>query len=454
MKKLIALLVCFSLSAYVSGCTSKDSKEESDSPSMEESTDSVNGELEKLEGDDAQFADSDYGNDSGFLDEPLPQDALGENPSSASIDSPPPDQDMSLDQPPPVAATAPEVSPEATPEVSPDMTAPSEASIPPLDDSSAMVAGVDPGTTAESATEPMAEAPAEVMPEAPKKANNPYQKIKTAPFTEGGQLLNAVYVARPNDSFKSVAKMIYGDESRSKDLKKANPSFSSLKTGNKVYYNSPQRPTDDQKMATYYEDAGIMPETYIAKEGDNIRKVAKELLGFDKAWKEVYAFNAVESKGELMAGTELKYWKSAPPAMEAPPTMASNMNMNEPPPSMPPDFPPPPDTAMNTMPPDIPPPPPAADIPPPPPEMAMTQPPPPPEMAPPPPPPEMPPPPPVVKKSAPKDIQADGGMDNDMVMALGGGGILLIGLVAIMILRKRKQAKEMAAAFNETQVGT
>jgi LPXTG-motif cell wall-anchored protein len=45
-------------------------------------------------------------------------------------------------------------------------------------------------------------------------------------------------------------------------------------------------------------------------------------------------------------------------------------------------------------------------------------------------------------------------MDNDMVMALGGGGILLVGFVAMMVLRKRKQAKEMAAAFNETQVGT
>jgi hypothetical protein len=433
MKKLIALFVCLSLSAYISGCTSKDSREESDAPSMEESTDSVDGELEKVEDAEAQIADGDSSN-SGFLDEQLPEDALGEKSSTASSEAPPADQDMTLDQPPTetAAATAPEMAPP------PAEPAPTETT--PTDTTSA-IAGIDPGGPST--------APAEITPEAPKKAGNTYQKAKTSPFTEGGQLLNAVYVARPKDSYKSVAKMIYGDEAKSRDLKKANPGISNMKTGDKIYYNSPQRPTDDQKLASYYEDAGMMPETYVAQDGDDLKKVSKELMGFDNAWKEIYALNTVDSKGALSAGTELKYWKPAPPAMEAPPTMAANTA----PPMPPADFPPPPDMAMNA-PPDLPPPPPAADIPPPPPTQAMA-PPPPPEMLPPPPPePIEPPPPPVAKKSAPKEMPVEGGMDNDMVMALGGGGILLVGLVAIMILRKRKQAKEMAAAFNETQVGT
>jgi hypothetical protein len=287
--------------------------------------------------------------------------------------------------------------------------------------------------------------------ETPKKSGGTYQKVKTAPFTEGGQLLNAVYIARPKDSFKSVAKMIYGDDKKNKDLKKANPGLSSLKTGDKVYYNSPQRPTDDQKMASYYEDSGMMPETYVTKEGDDLKKVSKNLMGFDNAWKEVYALNTVESKTELPAGTELKYWKPAPATVD----LAANSSMpstNEMPPSNMGEMPPPPPVA------ELPPPPPIAELPPPPPVQAVAPPAPPVAELPPPPPPEPvappPPPPPVAKKTVPKEAPVEGGMDNDMVMALGGGGILLVGLVAIMVLRKRKQAKEMAAAFNETQVGT
>lgn len=435
MKKLIALLACFSLAVCLNGCTSKDSKDESDAPASEESTDSVNGELEKVEGADAQVASDDASANSGFLDEQLPEDALGEKTAEAGKDAPAEPSGLDLGSPnEPVAATAPEMSPP-----------PAEASsMPP--DATSTVAGVDPGGTA--ATAPIDAPPVDAPPvdDAPKVAANPYQKIKTAPFTEGGQLLNAVYVARPKDNFKSVAKMIYGDEKKSKDLKKANPSLSTLRVGDKVYYNSPQRSADDQKMATYYEDAGMMPELYVAQEGDNLRKVAKNLMGFDNAWKEVYATNSVESNKAIPAGTELRYWKPVPDTM----AVASNANPQE--------LPPPVDMAgMNAPPPaaDLPPPPPpVAEMPPPPPiEAAMPPPPPVAELPPPPPEPVAPPPPPVVKKSAPKEVPEDG-MDNDMVMALGGGGILLVGLVAMMALRKRKQAKEMAAAFNETQVGS
>ena len=45
------------------------------------------------------------------------------------------------------------------------------------------------------------------------------------------------------------------------------------------------------------------------------------------------------------------------------------------------------------------------------------------------------------------------GMDNDMVMALAGGGIFAAGVAAIIVIRKRRQQKEMASAFNDTQVG-
>ncbi len=448
MKKLIALLACFSLATALSGCTSKDSKEESDTPGIEASTDNVNGELEKVEGAEASNVAAADSTNSGFLDEQLPADALGEQAVAKDATPPAPTEPSGLDlgspnDPPPVAAAT-----------APDMTTPPPADTTMAPPADVPVAGVDPGGTAPT---PVDAPPVE---EASKKAPASYQKAKTTPYTEGDQLLNAVYVARPKDSFKSVAKLIYGDAKKSSELKKANPGMSSLRVGDKVYYNSPQRPTDDQKMLSFYEDTGLMPEVYVAKEGDDLKKVSKNLMGFDNAWKELYALNPVDSKTGIPAGTELRYWKPAPKEptfsnaskeiasgkseMPPPPTdLAASMNNIPPPPS---EMPPPP--------------PPAAELPPPPaPDMAAQMPPPPQPVAelPPPPPPEPvapPPPPPMAKKSAPKEPPPQEGMDNDMVMALGGGGILLVGFVAIMALRKRKQAKEMAAAFNETQVGT
>jgi LPXTG-motif cell wall-anchored protein len=46
------------------------------------------------------------------------------------------------------------------------------------------------------------------------------------------------------------------------------------------------------------------------------------------------------------------------------------------------------------------------------------------------------------------------GMDNDMMMTLAGAGIILLGLFAVILVRRRRQSREMATAFNDTQVGT
>ena len=36
------------------------------------------------------------------------------------------------------------------------------------------------------------------------------------------------------------------------------------------------------KTITYYEDMGMVPETYVAKKGESLRKVSKKLLGYDQ----------------------------------------------------------------------------------------------------------------------------------------------------------------------------
>lgn len=469
MKKFAAILACVYLTAHLAACTSNESREDETISGTEE-TEMVDGELEKVEGADAAIAGDE--SNAGFVDEQLPEQALGEQPpadAGTAIVEETPAVDAGVDTGAPDAladSTAP-----SEPSFQPDALAETPAPAPevapaPAPDTSVAASesttAVDPGTSVAASSGSFS------TPSAPPAE---LQKVPTEPYRAGGQLLNAVYIARPGDSYKKIAKMIYGDEAKQKDLKKAN-SGRSVKPGAKIFYNSPQRPTDEVALKNYYEDVGMQPEIYVAQEGDNIRKVSKKLLGYDNAWKEIWTTNqGVESKSSLMAGTELRYWKGATAADSAPvtppPVMANNDMAGAnappadlpPPPSMPEQLPPAPDMAQM-------PPPPANDFPPPPDmnnnaaasgSMAMNDlpPPPPPEMAPPPPPPveQVPPPPPVAKAPKPQ-MAEEGGMSNDdMMMALAGVGIVAAGIAAIMVIRKRRQQKEMQAAFGDTQIG-
>ena len=137
------------------------------------------------------------------------------------------------------------------------------------------------------------------------------KKIKSAPFYRAGVWANAVYILRPGDTLRRVSQKIYGqDQDRSKGLLAINPHLkSTTKAGNKVYYNSPYRPMDREKLLFYYEDKGMGPSIYVTRPQDNIRKVSKKLLGFSGAWKEIWATNLqVESKWEVASGVELRYW--------------------------------------------------------------------------------------------------------------------------------------------------
>jgi len=147
---------------------------------------------------------------------------------------------------------------------------------------------------------------------APKKKPAPLQHIKDMPFEKGGQLLNTVYVAREGDTVKIVSMKLFGED-HSKQLKKANPSLKNkLKVGEKVYFNSPARPDDHDRMMVVYEDEGLPPSVYTTKEGDTLKALGKEWLGNENGWKEIYAINRdLASTKKLPPGTELKYWPSS-----------------------------------------------------------------------------------------------------------------------------------------------
>ncbi len=139
----------------------------------------------------------------------------------------------------------------------------------------------------------------------------PVQKMKKTPFTRGGAVLNRLYIVRNGDTLESIAQKTMGDGSRSNDLMSWNPTFQSkgIKVGDKVYYSSVKNPNDNSQILLYYEEAGVQPSYYTGKSGDSLRKVAKNLLGHERSWMEIYATNdSVDDKWQLAEGTQVRYW--------------------------------------------------------------------------------------------------------------------------------------------------
>ena len=236
-------------------------------------------------------------------------------------------------------------------------------------------------------------------------------------------------------------------------------------------------------MLTYYEEVGVQPQTYVSKEGDNIRTVSKNLLGHNEAWKEVWATNFnVESKGNIPPGLELRYW---PEVAGSAPILAQN-NVGQPPVAEPPQNLPPADPTLPNEqiaanqplpnPDPLAPPPPMGDPLAPPVDpnasqtnQASTDP-----LAPPPlpndpmgqppadpnaavgsvsqPPPEIPPQAPSEPQAQPSDVKpvakrpppvVDEGMDENTMMAMGLGAILLFAAAGIFVFVRKNRARKM-----------
>ena len=166
----------------------------------------------------------------------------------------------------------------------------------------------------------------------------PVKKMKDSVYRIEEANINRLYIVRPDDTMKSISMKIYGNDSSAEALLYSyNSHFKgkSLKVGDKIYYSSPVYP-DDSIMKTYYEDNNQQPQYYTTREGDNLRKFSKELLGHPRSWMEIYATNEnIESKGRLPAGLQIRYWTENPGIQ----TIAQNPSTEEEPP--PPEVSPP-----------------------------------------------------------------------------------------------------------------
>jgi hypothetical protein len=504
-KNTLVLLLAAVLIVFNNGCTSSESQE--DQQQIE------NADIEKIETIDG-------GDEISKAAEPTADTAQAENKDNdeASLEA-------SLNEPAPDTATAPaEGTATAAPEVKPEdamttttaSTEPAPAVVdtnaPTVDEKSlnASAEAPPPVTDAQlapdpalSASTPSEPAPAPAVtdlgssdmsspvsssfePTPTPVASKPRTSISmkkisaVTPYqAKSGGWVNTVYIARPGEKLADISMKIFGAD-KTKDLKSiAENSYlksRSVRPGDKIYYVSPNRPDDSSRTILYYEDMGMVPETYVAKKGESLRKVSKELLGYDNAWKEMWASNGVESKTTLKDGETLRYWKPGAETMVAtqpsPPPMATGgaAVTTEPPvataTTAPPVEAPPTETAM-APPSDA-----TGSLPAPPADANATMPPPPADTAaaaPPPPAPEegatasVPPPPPAVEEAPPADAGDAGaakvatgkkkldqeaeaeeteGLNSDTLMSMGALGVLL-GLLAFVIIRKRKQKSQM-----------
>ena len=156
--------------------------------------------------------------------------------------------------------------------------------------------------------------------ETPKKKTwVPLKKIPTKPWKQDGKWVNAVYIAREGDDLNQISVKIYGQTDLLEELKSFNPFLKrrSPKVGDKIYYNSPNRPSDRVKFSHYYEDNNQTAMTYDIQAGENIRKIAMNLLGHEDSWKEVWATNPqVASKGNVNETVTIYYWPGSSAIVE------------------------------------------------------------------------------------------------------------------------------------------
>lgn len=139
----------------------------------------------------------------------------------------------------------------------------------------------------------------------------PLKKIPTKPWKQDGKWVNAVYIAREGDDLNQISVKIYGQTDLLEELKNFNPFLKrrSPKVGDKIYYNSPNRPNDRVKFSHYYEDNNQTAMTYDIQAGENIRKIAMNLLGHEDSWKEIWVTNPqVASKGNINETVTVYYW--------------------------------------------------------------------------------------------------------------------------------------------------
>lgn len=115
--------------------------------------------------------------------------------------------------------------------------------------------------------------------------------IHSMPLRQGEHWLNSFYVlTSEQESWQSLSQKFYGRSDRAGLLQNWNLS-TPLNSGAIVYYNSPFRPQDRERMLSFAEDFGQRAEAYVVRKGDTLSKLAGQLWGNVHAWPAIAAIN-------------------------------------------------------------------------------------------------------------------------------------------------------------------
>ncbi len=115
--------------------------------------------------------------------------------------------------------------------------------------------------------------------------------VHSMPIKSGSHWLNAYYfVTSDSETWQSLATRFYDSAQHAEFLKNWNQG-QALKAGSIVYYNSPFRPQDREKMLSFSEDFGQPMDQYSVRAGDSLSKIAGVIWGNIHAWPAIAAAN-------------------------------------------------------------------------------------------------------------------------------------------------------------------
>jgi len=162
--------------------------------------------------------------------------------------------------------------------------------------------------TGPTSDEIFAEPPQERLAPAPVRAYR-LSRAPTIPpraVERNGSQLNRYHFVRQGDSASSLARLIYGDDSRSAELLAWNEG-TQVAAGNVFYYSSPSEP-NDPKMRSFFQERGVVPGDYRVQTGDWLSKIANREYGSFQSWKEIATLNGFSRPDQVTAGKVLSLY--------------------------------------------------------------------------------------------------------------------------------------------------
>lgn len=147
--------------------------------------------------------------------------------------------------------------------------------------------------------------------------------VHSMPVKDGSHWLNAYYfVTSESDTWQKLALKFYNRAEHVELLKTWNRT-TKLEVGSVIYYNSPFRPQDREKILSFAEDFGQPLKQQRVMAGDSLSKIAGALWGNVHAWPAIAAINPQIAHPDLIQVGETLF---IPPNVDSANILANLVN--------------------------------------------------------------------------------------------------------------------------------